>query len=569
MKKEALLIMLLLLPLAEAGQDMYVSDSAFLLNLGRMPIDDSLQSVLATSPVLLNNTYNSPKITNAPFPLTGSLPYEYLAPGAFTDSGSEPVRSAAMSMSKGEDNEFIVVFNFAQWIRENVRCSHGFITQNASTLLETRQGSCDDATGLFIALNRASGIPARFVSGIALADSEFEEHAWAEVYFPEVGWVPYDVVKGQLGYVDIGHIAFHKGLDRKQIFNGTGISYTRAGKGVRLPDEVSIKVFPLYDNVNFSSFNIIEVVVRNLRGYYVADEITIVPSPGLDMEATLIPFYLGPFEERKERFLVQVVENETRFIHAFPIFVYSSKNVSAQTRFRALSSSPVYMSGRFPESRTAKRDALVADLAIDCLPEKEYYIGETAEVRCIAKNTGNAFIQKLQLCIDSCESFDLGIGKTRGLLFEKRLDAAGSQKIALTAKNSQISRKYYFYMDVLDFPKITITNFSHPGSMEYSEKGFAALVLKKDSSSIPLNASVTLAIDGNIREVLSFNATNRTILFEVRGDSLNEGPNVVSVEVSYFDGRGRKYASRRAGIITLKNITFFQKIRFFFRKIAG
>ncbi len=567
MKREALLIVLLLLPLAEA-KDMYVSDSAFLLNTDRIPIDDSLQTVLATSPVLVNNTYNSPKITNAPFPLTGSLPYEYLAPGAFTDSASEPVRSAATSMSKGEDDEFIVVFNFAQWIRENVRCSPGFMTQNASTLLETRQGSCDEATGLFIALNRASGIPARFVSGIALEASEFEEHAWAEVYFPEVGWVPYDIVRGQLGYVDISHIAFHKGLDRKQIFNGTTISYTKAGEGARLLDEVSIKVFPLYDNVNFSSFNIIEVVVRNLRGYYVADEITIAPSPGLDLEATLIPFYLGPFEERKERFLVQVVENETRFIHSFPIFLYSSKNVSAQTRFRALSSSPVYISGSFPESRTAKREALVADLAIDCLPEKEYYIGETAEVRCIAKNTGNAFIQKLQLCMDSCESFDLGIGKMRELLFEKRLDA-GSQKIALTAKNSQISRKYYFYMDALDFPKITIANFSHPGSMEYSEKGFAALVLRKDSSSIPLNASVTLAIDRNIREVLSFNATNRTILFEIRGDSLNEGPNVVSVEVSYFDARGRKYSSRRSGIVTLKNLTFLQKIRFFFRKIAG
>ena len=58
---------------------------------------------------------------------------------------------------------------------------------------------------------RAVGVPAKFVSGVAYTDSPlFTErwggHGWAEVYFPEIGWVAFDPTFGEFGWIDVGHI---------------------------------------------------------------------------------------------------------------------------------------------------------------------------------------------------------------------------------------------------------------------------------------------------------------------------------------------------------------------------
>ena len=64
------------------------------------------------------------------------------------------------------------------------------------------QGNCTDFHTLFIALARASGIPARWNMGFPLAygdggaDGAQEVkgyHCWAEFYAPGAGWVPVDI----------------------------------------------------------------------------------------------------------------------------------------------------------------------------------------------------------------------------------------------------------------------------------------------------------------------------------------------------------------------------------------
>ena len=56
---------------------------------------------------------------------------------------------------------------------------------------------------------RSIGIPARFVTGTASSGTIAEgwgNHGWAEVYFPEKGWIPWDVTFGQYGWVDSSHL---------------------------------------------------------------------------------------------------------------------------------------------------------------------------------------------------------------------------------------------------------------------------------------------------------------------------------------------------------------------------
>jgi transglutaminase-like putative cysteine protease len=63
-------------------------------------------------------------------------------------------------------------------------------------VLELRAGVCQDFAHLFIAVARAMGVPARYVSGYIHAPRgsgvATASHAWAEAWVPGRGWVGYD-----------------------------------------------------------------------------------------------------------------------------------------------------------------------------------------------------------------------------------------------------------------------------------------------------------------------------------------------------------------------------------------
>jgi transglutaminase-like putative cysteine protease len=63
-------------------------------------------------------------------------------------------------------------------------------------VLELRAGVCQDFAHLFIAVARAMGVPARYVSGYIHAPRgsgvATASHAWAEAWVPTRGWVGYD-----------------------------------------------------------------------------------------------------------------------------------------------------------------------------------------------------------------------------------------------------------------------------------------------------------------------------------------------------------------------------------------
>lgn len=64
----------------------------------------------------------------------------------------------------------------------------------AAQALALGAGVCQDKTHLLIAAARAAGIPARYVVGYLLDETEplSETHAWAEVHLQGLGWVGFD-----------------------------------------------------------------------------------------------------------------------------------------------------------------------------------------------------------------------------------------------------------------------------------------------------------------------------------------------------------------------------------------
>ncbi len=80
-------------------------------------------------------------------------------------------------------------------------------TQDPVTTLKTRAGTCRDYALLMMETARTLGFAARFVSGYLYDESKLGggagtvigdgvTHAWAQIYLPGAGWVPFDPTNG-------------------------------------------------------------------------------------------------------------------------------------------------------------------------------------------------------------------------------------------------------------------------------------------------------------------------------------------------------------------------------------
>ncbi|KMW58530.1 Protein containing transglutaminase-like domain, putative cysteine protease [Candidatus Rhodobacter oscarellae] len=70
---------------------------------------------------------------------------------------------------------------------------------DAETVLEEGKGVCQDHSHVFLAVARALGLPARYVSGYLRLEDRVDQvamHAWAEAHVPDLGWVGFDVSNG-------------------------------------------------------------------------------------------------------------------------------------------------------------------------------------------------------------------------------------------------------------------------------------------------------------------------------------------------------------------------------------
>lgn len=74
-------------------------------------------------------------------------------------------------------------------------------------LFDLKRGYCDYYATAMVVLARANGLPARFISGYASGEydapnaqyviREMNAHSWAEIYFPEIGWVEFEPTSNQ------------------------------------------------------------------------------------------------------------------------------------------------------------------------------------------------------------------------------------------------------------------------------------------------------------------------------------------------------------------------------------
>lgn len=153
------------------------------------------------SPAVLNAAKGDEpaSITSADTQLPESLPQEVRELGAKLTKGSRTRYEAVKSVESYLKNRYKYNLN-----PDSLPSGEDF---TANFLFVQQKGYCDHFSTAMAVLLRTQGIPARWVKGYAPGQMSEEDphqfivsysdaHSWVEVYFPGVGWVPFDPTPG-------------------------------------------------------------------------------------------------------------------------------------------------------------------------------------------------------------------------------------------------------------------------------------------------------------------------------------------------------------------------------------
>ncbi|MBI4972230.1 MAG: transglutaminase domain-containing protein, partial [Candidatus Omnitrophica bacterium] len=110
------------------------------------------------------------------------------------------IREIALKITKGKKTIRQKAKAVYDWTIENTFRNpdiQGCGTGNVERILSEKSGKCADISGVYVALARAAGVPAREVWGLRLGKKQVDDitgghHCWAEFYLPGYGWVPVD-----------------------------------------------------------------------------------------------------------------------------------------------------------------------------------------------------------------------------------------------------------------------------------------------------------------------------------------------------------------------------------------
>ena len=158
-----------------------------------------------------------------------------LKPTRYVQSNAEKIVAAAREAVGSTTDAAKAATKIQDYVRKHINrknLSVGYAS--ALETLESRQGDCTEHAVLTAALCRASGIPARIVTGVAYASSfrgrkdVFVPHAWTEAYIGGK-WIGLDAAMGRY---DAGHIALCTGDGASDDFFAMGqlLGYFRITK---------------------------------------------------------------------------------------------------------------------------------------------------------------------------------------------------------------------------------------------------------------------------------------------------------------------------------------------------
>ena len=172
--------------------------------------------------------------TQDPFPLVKIDPEtrDYLKSTDQVQSDDARIRELALKLTAGVKTEFDAVQQIISWVVDNVHYVTPPVRYDAIYSLESGKGNCQNYSHLSAALLRSVGIPVRIVNGVTL-NQPFDiawdkgvltlkmgqgRHSWVEVWFPQLGWVPFDP-QNTILFVSNRFVRIEVGVDNNETKN--------------------------------------------------------------------------------------------------------------------------------------------------------------------------------------------------------------------------------------------------------------------------------------------------------------------------------------------------------------
>lgn len=157
--------------------------------------------------------------------------HPYLQDSAYVERTPEVWRQA-LDIQGGSEDVFQTSYAIMEHIfkRYTYRSGATTVSTHASEVIARKTGVCQDFAHAMVALCRAIGIPARYVSGYffdATRDHHLRgseaSHAWAEVYIEGAGWIGLDPTNNKV--VDGTYIVLATGRDYREVAPVIGTYY--------------------------------------------------------------------------------------------------------------------------------------------------------------------------------------------------------------------------------------------------------------------------------------------------------------------------------------------------------
>lgn len=213
-----------------------------------------------------NRTKLLPIQTRAPFPpkpVSKELK-DYLSSSDQVPAKNPTIQKTAKELTRSAKTQFDAVQQILSWVVDHMNYVLRPEKYDALYSFKTGKGNCQNYSHLTAALMRAVEIPVRIVNGITL-DKSYDiktesgvmtikmaqgRHSWIEVYFSDLGWVPFDPQQLEM-FVSNRFIRAEVGVDNDETEKDGLIRWT-TDKGINLQPlfEETIETDFVLDNVN-------------------------------------------------------------------------------------------------------------------------------------------------------------------------------------------------------------------------------------------------------------------------------------------------------------------------------
>jgi len=200
--------------------------------------------VEATISLTANNQTSLSKLkSTACYPLTtiASDARVYIYPSVQVQSDHPDIITKSQQLIGDVKTQFEAVQRVLTWVIDHMHYVTPPEKYDALYSFRTGLGNCQNYSHIAAALMRAGRIPVRIVNGVTLKEpytmkmgqGEYKfkmgqgRHSWIEVWFPDLGWVPFDPQQTEL-FVSNRFIRIETGVDNHETENDGVVKYSQA-----------------------------------------------------------------------------------------------------------------------------------------------------------------------------------------------------------------------------------------------------------------------------------------------------------------------------------------------------